>query len=73
VTLLQTRSPPDFILRHRAGAPMPETGRQQFDRKASPQNPARIPHIEPFGGPSEQIRFGREREQPVSVGIAGKR
>jgi len=55
------------------GAPMPETGRQEFDRKASLQNPVRIPHIELFGRSSEQIRFVREREQPVSVGIAGKK
>jgi hypothetical protein len=55
------------------GAPMPETGRQQFDRKASLQNPVRIPHIGLFGRASEQIRFGREHEPPVSVGIAGKK
>jgi hypothetical protein len=51
---------------------MPKTGRQQFGREPSLQKPVRIPHIELFGRPSEQIRFGREREQPVSVGIAGK-
>jgi hypothetical protein len=73
MTLLQTNSPPDCILRPRAGAPTPETGRQQFDRKASLQNPVRIPHIELFGRSSEQTRFEREREQPVSVGIAGKK
>jgi hypothetical protein len=48
------------------------TARQQFGRERSLQKPVRIPHIEPFGRPSEQIRFGREHEQPVFVGIAGK-
>jgi hypothetical protein len=55
------------------GAPMPETGRQQFGREPSRQNPVRIPDIELFGRPSEQIRFWREREQPVPVGTVDKK
>jgi hypothetical protein len=73
MTLLQTCSPPDCILRHRAGAPMPETGRQQFGREPSRRIPVCISHIELFGRSSEQVQFGREHEQPVPVGIARKK
>src|SRR5260370_19657429 len=59
-----TAQPHDFAER---------TAHQQFGPEPSLQNPVRIPHIELFGRPSEQIHFGREREQPVSVGIAGKK
>jgi hypothetical protein len=48
------------------------TARQQFGREPSLQKSVRTPHIELFGRSSEQIQVGRECEEPVFVGIAGK-
>jgi hypothetical protein len=52
---------------------MERTARQQFGREPSLQKHVRIPHIELFGRSSAQIQVGCEREQPVPVGIAGKK